>query len=188
MPKDPNIHPGVFPLPNDMRAPGLVSETVINRLWDGDLDVRKAAAAEVDRQLAMRPTLNAETLANGRRNEINLQKRAYDFKYDYHSAAPREQQVSVIDLNTYDGAPDSEGCSHFIGRGATMPEALDDLLEQFADYDADAEAAPDSIRTFGRIVNGGGGTQPDETEEIPYSDPDEDNGFDSDLDGSGNER
>jgi hypothetical protein len=49
---DKSIFPGIVPLPNDMRAPKLVSETVINRLWDGDLEVAKAAAAQMDRILA----------------------------------------------------------------------------------------------------------------------------------------
>ena len=62
-------------------------------------------------------------------------RRAFDLQYDFHSLAPRDEQVSCIDGNTYDGAPDAEGCSHFIGRGATKREAMLNLLDQFAEYD-----------------------------------------------------
>ena len=60
-------------------------------------------------------------------------RRAFDLQYDYHSLAPRDEQVSCIDVNTYDSSPD--GCGSFIGRGATKRDAMLDLLDQFAEYD-----------------------------------------------------
>lgn len=99
--------------------------------------------------------------------------RAFDLSYEYHSSAPPDRRWSVIDLNTYDGAPDSEGCSRFMGWGKNHVDALRDLREQFDDYD---EKPPPRM---GRLVDGGGGVQPPEYVD-DYRDPD-DVDFDSDL-------
>lgn len=50
----------------------------------------------------------------------------------------------------------------------------------------DWQRAEDFYRpTRQRLVDGGSGVQPPEYREVREEDPDEDNGFDSDLDGSG---
>lgn len=81
------------------------------------------------------PKLNAETLANGRVNEIDLTRRRYDIDVDYDSFRPVDQRWRAIDLNSYDGAPDAEAPCTFIGWGASEKQARMDLLDQFADYD-----------------------------------------------------
>lgn len=61
--------------------------------------------------------------------------RSFDLRYEYTSFAPEHSRWTCIDLSTYDGAPDSEAPSTFIGCGASEKQARMDLLEQFADYD-----------------------------------------------------
>jgi hypothetical protein len=80
--------------------------------------------------------LNPETIL-GNKPLSAVGKRRFDLSYEYQSFAPVNQRWSCIDLNTYDGAPDSEGCSTFIGRGPTEQDAKLELLELFAEYDQD---------------------------------------------------
>src|SRR5688572_12416985 len=68
MPKDPNIHPGVFPLP---RVPKEASDEAIHALFGDDFRAEKAMAAAIDRvNELMRPALNAETVMSGRTNDL----------------------------------------------------------------------------------------------------------------------
>jgi hypothetical protein len=66
-----------------------------------------------------------------------LPRRAFDLHTEYTSYAPVEQRWTCIDLNTYDGAPDSEAPATFIGRGMTEHAAKMDLIEQFRDFDGE---------------------------------------------------
>src|SRR5688572_6825494 len=121
---------------------------------------------------------NPETIFN-----VPKPKRAFDLHYEYTSFAPPNQRWSCIDLNTYDGAPDSEAPSTFIGRGANEGEARGDLLGQFHEYDH-PEPAPRA--RIGDYVSGNGNDSPFERDEPKYVDPDEDDGvtFDDDLEPS----
>lgn len=65
---------------------------------------------------------------------VNL-RRAYDLHFEYQSAAPKDMRWSCIDLNTYDGAPDSHGMNTFIGRGEDRRAAMLDLLDQFGEFE-----------------------------------------------------
>lgn len=130
-------------------------------------------------QLGPPPVLNAETLLSGRVNELwpggpelpaETPRRMFDLHYEYTSYAPPSERWTCVDWNTYDGAPDSEGCSTFIGRGRTEHEARIDLLEQFAEYDADLK--DEQKRTH--VVGLGHPEQPPEVVVEPYRDPDED--------------
>ncbi len=68
--------------------------------------------------------------------------RAFDLHYEFTSFAPVDERWTCIDLNTYDGAPDSEGCSTFLGRGANVEEAKRDLVAQFREHDDAREPQP----------------------------------------------
>jgi hypothetical protein len=61
--------------------------------------------------------------------------RRFDLHYEYTSFAPESERWTCIDLNTYDGAPDSEAPCNFIGRGPSQKSARMDLLDQFAEHD-----------------------------------------------------
>jgi hypothetical protein len=81
-------------------------------------------------------------------------KRAFDLHSEYTSFAPPNQRWSCIDLNTYDGAPDSEGCSTFIGRGPTEHDAKLELLELFAEYDQDLIDNPKPVQRTKDVATG----------------------------------
>jgi hypothetical protein len=68
------------------------------------------------------PVLNAETLANGRVNEIDLRGR--DIRFEYHGVFRGEQQWSCWDAKSYDGDESD------MGFGDSKEMALVDLMEK----------------------------------------------------------
>jgi hypothetical protein len=84
--------------------------------------------------------LNPETIFHDRRAEkpVITLRRAYDLHFDLQTAAPRDQQWSCIDLNTYDGGSEG-GISAIIGRGPDRKSAMLDCLEQFGEFDEASE-------------------------------------------------
>ena len=61
--------------------------------------------------------------------------REFRLSFDYASFRPVDHRWICIDLNTFDGAPDSEGLARFVGHGASEKEAKLDLLDQFAELE-----------------------------------------------------
>lgn len=87
-----------------------------------------------------RTTLEGSAVAN--REAVKLMRergqpapRMFDLHFEYTSFAPADERWTCIDLNTYDGAPDSSAPATFIGRGASEKQARMDLLAQFAEHD-----------------------------------------------------
>ena len=151
------------------RIPDEASDETINQLFEGELATSKATAAALGRleKIMHEPVLNAETLANGRVNEIDLTRRRYDIDVEYDSFRPVDQRWRAIDLNTFDGGPDAPGC--FQGYGASEKQARMALLDLFADYDE----RPRPPR--GRIVNlGNPETPPEVIDDITFDDDLED--------------
>lgn len=118
----------IFPI---RPVPAQAGDKTLNEYWDLAVQLMKDDAARL---------LNPETLFHvpepPKPEEPPM--RAYDLQYDYASYRPVNERWECIDVNTYDGAPDSEGCSHFVGRGPTEKAARDELLERFEDYDSNA--------------------------------------------------
>lgn len=112
------------------QTPDLMSDTNIHKLCDDERAAR-LFGGELKHAEAVQAAMNRiERLM--RRDE---NARMFDLHYEYTSFAPFEQRWTCIDLNTYDGAPDSEAPATFIGRGSSEKQARMDLLDQFADYD-----------------------------------------------------
>lgn len=127
----------------DMRAPGFCGTNTINGLFDMMAEMTREHAANLaaDPTLAARldasepaRVLCAETLL-GNRPEINLAARTYDLSVVFDTSAPADEAWSCVDLNTYDGAPDSQKPATFIGRGPSAKDARMALLDLFAEYD-----------------------------------------------------
>lgn len=109
-------------------------------MWNTPKDPTDAELADlIERE--QYPRTNPETLASGRVNELRISKRvvdlrrSYDLHFDYQTAAPVDQAWSCVDLNSYDGAPDSQGVSTYVGRGPDRRAAMLDLLEQFGEFE-----------------------------------------------------
>lgn len=136
-------------------TPDLMSDAGINRLWDGG------------------PTLPTSVPITRAENA-----RAFDLHSEYTSFAPEAERWTCIDLNTYDGAPDSEAPATFIGRGASEKEARMDLLAQFYEHD---NPEPTPRPRPGIPYAGNGNSEPVEYRDAPHSDPDDDVTFDDDL-------
>jgi hypothetical protein len=113
-------------------SPAQVSETGINELWDYAVALMHSEAA----RLLNKPL-----------------RRAFDLSFEYTSFAPPAERWTCIDLNTYDGAPDSEGVSTFMGRGATEYAARRDLLAQFDEHDNPERPATSAERELDEAID-----------------------------------
>ncbi len=107
-------------------TPNNAPDSLIKELFGDDEGVAKAAAAAMDRILAKAmpglPALNAETLASGRVNEIDLRGR--DIRFEFHGTFRGKQIWLCYDANTYDG-DESE-----LGEGESKEMALVDLMDK----------------------------------------------------------
>jgi hypothetical protein len=122
--------------------PEMASDSMIHRLVDGELKHVEYLAKVLDRVAGVTKPLSA------------VGKRRFDLSCEYQSFAPVNQRWSCIDLNTYDGAPDSEGCSTFIGRGPTEHDAKLELLELFAEHDQDLIDNPQPAQRTKDVATG----------------------------------
>lgn len=146
-------------------TPNHASDETISKLFDLATAITRkhAEALQADPTLAARldadPALVAEHASRLFR-EIDLTRRAYDIHAEYNSSAPRHMQFQAIDWNSYDGAPDSQAPSTFIGYGVTDAAAKKDLIEQFAVWD---EEHPETQKPrASRVIGLGHPEQPPE--------------------------
>src|SRR5688572_15790009 len=82
----------------------------IAELFGDELKPAIAVAKAMDRiHELMRPALNPETLANGRRNEIDLRGKNLDIRYKCHGTFRGKQMWTAWDERSYDGDESSMG-------------------------------------------------------------------------------
>jgi hypothetical protein len=158
-------------------TPDNASDSLIARLFGDELKAAEATAKAMDRiNELMRPAPNAETLANGRSNEIDLRGKDLDIRYEYHGAFRGKQHWSCWDHRSYDGEESA------IGSGESKEDALVDLMDKIGAEAAEPEPMVRTVK-LGNVVAGNGNDSPLEYSEPRYQDPDEDDGvtFDSDL-------
>lgn len=105
-------------------TPENASDSLIDRLFEGEIDRCKAMAKAMDR---------IDEIMHKR--QMPSTARAFDLHSTYTSFAPESERWTCVDLNTYDGAPDAEAPCNFIGRGSSEKSARMDLLDQFSEYD-----------------------------------------------------
>lgn len=166
---------------DDMRTAATASEDAIHALFGDDFRAARAAAAAIDRvNELMRPGLNAETLANGRVNDLlTTKKRHRPDIYECVSCGTQFQQdvecpsCGSADMRLFMRAPPA-GSFPGSDKEAWLTEQDPDWRERFGDveraldfYQPDPTPAPRM-----RLVNGGGGVEPAEFEPAPYRDPD----------------
>jgi len=65
------------------------------------------------------------------------------YRVEYHPAAPIDSRWSAVDDNRYDGAEDSRPPANIVGWGPSEDAAIEDLLDQLADWD-------EEMRSHGR--------------------------------------
>jgi hypothetical protein len=106
--------------------------------------------------------LNAETVANGRVNEIDLRGR--DIRYEFHGTFRGKQQWTCWDAKTYDGEESD------LGSGESKEMALVDLMEKL-------NCCGDPFCENHYEERNGTSEQPPELRKVRYDDP---NDVDSD--------
>ena len=155
----------------------------IHKLSESEAETLAHERIVSDLERAQRLLGNAETVFFKLNQRPVMNGRAFDLHCEYTSFAPVDQRWTCIDLNTYSGAPDDEAPSTFIGRGRTDYEARQNLLAQFAEYDADQRDNP-KPRPSRKIYSSGAREEPDDYASRPESEPDHGDDavtFDDDL-------
>jgi hypothetical protein len=170
-------------------TPTNAPDSLIKELFGDNEGVAKAAAAAMERLLNVMPKLNAETLANGRTNDLLVYAQNENGKLVTRSIPRPEGHDAMLKAEREARLAHARRHAELVRQEITergLTEIDPDWRDRFSDWKAAElfyvkELNPGYPAAYSRIVNGGGGTQPDETEEIPYRDPDEDVDFDADL-------
>jgi hypothetical protein len=150
-------------------TPTNAPDSLIKELFGDNEGVAKAAAAAMERLLNVMPGAPQAPVAE---LLFSVPHKRRNMGYE-RVPVGHQDGYRCFDADKHSNAQEAFESGEY-GDGMSENEAYVAWLRN----EIDSEPAP---RTFGRIVNGGGGTQPDETEEIPYRDPDEDVDFDADL-------
>jgi hypothetical protein len=183
-------------------TPSHCSDETINELFDGELAIHVAMSKAIDRvNELMRPAipkLNAETIANGRVNEIevyagfdkngHMTTKCVPRDPEHDALVQREKQARLEHMQRH---------IEYVRKEITEKrlDALDpDWRERFADYRAaelfyvkELNAERIRPRRLGNVV-AGGHFEPEERADEWHNSDEDDDGFDSDLDGRGGER
>lgn len=140
---------------DDLRAPGLASDSAIHRLFGDDFASLRATAAAIDRvNELMRPALNAETIFSARRRKMIYDRIpvGHDIGYRCYDGDKHDAESAYEAGEFGDGLSENEAYVAWL-------HAMDDL-----------EPAPPPRM---RLIDGGGGVQPPEYAD-DYQDPDAD--------------